>query len=66
MIDAARSVTEKDEELLHRLEAAEQAFVRRARDEVRARIAALDPLFDPRSEYYTLPPGAAALEPVPD
>ena len=66
MIDAARSVSEKDEELLHLLDAAEQAFVRRARDDVRARLAALDPLFDPGSDYFALPPGAAALEALPD
>jgi hypothetical protein len=65
MIDAARSVTEKDEQHVALLEAAEQVAVRRARDEVRARIAANDPLFDPRSEYFALPAGAAAaLEPL--
>lgn len=66
MIDAARSVSEKDEEHLHRLDAAEQAFVRRARDDVRARIAARDPLFDPGSEYFALPAEAKLLEAVPD
>lgn len=66
LIDAAGSVSEKDEEHLHHLEATEQSFVRRARDDVRARIAAKDPLFDPGSEYFALPPDAGALEPVPD
>jgi hypothetical protein len=66
MIDAAGSVTEKDEEHLHRLDVSEQSSVRRARDDVRARIAAKDPLFDAQSEYFALPPGAAALEPLPD
>jgi len=66
MIDPERSVSEKDEEQLHRLEDPERSFVRRARDEVRARIAANDPLFDPASEYFALPPDASALEAVPD
>ncbi|MDP9246271.1 MAG: DUF402 domain-containing protein [Chloroflexota bacterium] len=66
MIDAAGSVSEKDEEHLHRLDAAEQVAVRRARDDVRARIAALDPLFDPTSEYFALPADARELEGLPD
>jgi hypothetical protein len=65
LIDPAGAVSEKDEEHLHRLAASEQIAVRRARDEVRAGIAALDPLFDPASEYFALPAGAAALEPLP-
>ena len=64
MIDATRSVTEKDEEQLRWLDPEERATVRRARDEVRARIAADDPLFDPGSEYFALPPEAATLEPL--
>lgn len=66
MIDAARAVTEKDEEHLDRLAVAERVFVRRARDDVLTRISSADPLFDPRSEYFALPAGAAALGPVPD
>jgi len=42
----------------------EDLAARRARDDVRARIAANDPLFDPGSEYFALPPEAAALEPL--
>jgi hypothetical protein len=66
MIDASGSVSEKDEEQLAGLDLAERSFVRRARDDVRARTAASDPLFDARSAYFALPPGAAALEAVPD
>jgi hypothetical protein len=66
MIDAAGSVSEKDEEQLHRLDDREQSVARRARDDVRARIAANDPLFDQRSAYFALPADAAALEAVPD
>jgi hypothetical protein len=61
MIDAARAVSEKDEEHLHRLEGPERTAVLRARDEVRARIARADPLFDAGSEYFVLPPEAAGL-----
>ena len=64
MIDATRSVTEKDEEQVGLLDAAEQAAVRRARDEVRARIADNDPWFDPESEYFVLPQAAAQLGPL--
>jgi hypothetical protein len=64
MVDAARSVTEKDEWQIGQLGAAEQVAVRQARDDVRARIAANDPLFDPGSEYFALPTDAAALEPL--
>jgi hypothetical protein len=66
MIDAAGSVSEKDEEQLHRLDDRERSVARRARDDVRARIAANDPLFDQRSAYFALPADAAALEAVPD
>ena len=66
MIDAERSVSEKDEHQLGSLDDAERSFVRRARDDVRARIAAHDALFDAGSAYFALPPGAAALEAVPD
>jgi hypothetical protein len=61
MIDAARAVSEKDEEHLHRLDGAERTAVLRARDEVRARIARDDPLFDAGSEYFVVPPDAADL-----
>jgi hypothetical protein len=64
MIDAAGSVSEKDEEQLHWLDGAEHDRVRRARDDVRARISTGDPLFDPRSEYFALPADAAALGPL--
>jgi hypothetical protein len=64
LIDAARWVTEKEQ--LHRLDAVERAFVRRARDDVRARITAGDPLFDARSDSFALPADASALGPVPD
>ena len=66
MIDPAGAVSEKDEEHLDRLEDRERTAVRRARDDVRARIAAKDPLFDAASKYFVVPPGAAALEPLPD
>ena len=66
MIDSAGSVSEKDEEHLHLLQAPEQIAVLRARDDVRARIAARDPMFDPASEYFAVPAEAAALEPLPD
>ena len=66
MIDPARSVTEKDEHQLELLDAPERAFALRARDLVRTRIAASDPLFDPASDYFALPDGAAALAPVAD
>jgi len=66
MIDAARSVTEKDEHQLELLDATERAFALRARDEVRTRIVASDPLFDPASDYFSLPDGASALAPVAD
>jgi len=64
MIDPAGSVTEKDEHQLELLGARERAFALRARDEVRTRIAASDPLFDPASDYFALPEGASALAPV--
>jgi hypothetical protein len=66
MIDAERSVSEKDEHQLDRLDDAERSNVRRVRDEVRARISANDPLFDPTSAYFALPPEATTLEAVPD
>jgi hypothetical protein len=64
MIDAARAVSEKDEEHLHRLDGPERMAVLRARDDVRARIAKGDPLFDPASEYFALPPDASGLMPL--
>ena len=59
-------MTEKDEHQLELLDSAEHAFALRARDQVRAGIAASDPLFDPASEYFALPDGASALAPVAD
>ena len=61
MIDASGAVSEKDEDQLYRLDAVERAAVLRARDDVRARIARGDPLFDARSEYFVLPTDAAEL-----
>jgi hypothetical protein len=66
MIDAARSVSEKDEHQLGSLNEPERSFARRARDDVRARIAANDPLFDAGSPYFALPQDAATLEAVAD
>jgi hypothetical protein len=61
MIDASRAVSEKDEHQLAALDPSERAGVLRARDDVRARIARGDPLFDATSEYFALPPDAARL-----
>jgi len=61
MIDASRAVSEKDEHQLDALDPSERAGVLRARDDVRARIARGDPLFDATSEYFALPPEAAGL-----
>ena len=63
MIDAAGAVSEKDEHQLIFLSPDERRFVRAARDEVRGLIAAGDPLFDPRGEYYAVPDDAKALPP---
>ena len=64
MIDAAGAVSEKDEQHLHRLDEAERTAVLRARDDVRARIARGDRLFDARSPYFVVPPDAAELPPL--
>ena len=61
MIDAARAVSEKDEEHLRHLDGVERAAVLRARDDVRARIAQADPLFDAGSDYFVVPPDAEEL-----
>ncbi len=61
MIDASRAVSEKDEHQLDALDPAERTSVLRARDDVRARIARGDPLFDAGSEYFALPPDVTAL-----
>ena len=61
LIDASGAVSEKDEDQLHRLDAVERAAVLRARDDVRARIALGDPLFNAGSEYFALPAEAAEL-----
>jgi uncharacterized protein DUF402 len=64
MVDAAGAVREKDEHQIARLDAAEQAFVRRARDEVRRLIAAGDAMFDPRSPFYAIAADALELPPL--
>lgn len=64
LVDPARHVREKDEHQLVALPAELQTFVRQARDEVRALIAAGDPLFDPRSAFYAIPTDAARLPPA--
>ena len=64
LIAPERDVSEKDEHQLVVLPDALQAFARRARDDVRALIAAGDPLFDPRSAYFEVPPDARALPPA--
>lgn len=61
MIDASGSVSEKDEHQLVFLSGKLRDFARTARDEVRRLIAGNDALFDPRSAYYELPDGVAAL-----
>jgi len=61
MIDASRAVSEKDEHQVAGLDPSERAGVLRARDDVRARIARGDPLFDAGSDYFALPPEAAGL-----
>ena len=63
MIDPAGTVSEKDEYQLMFLPPEARRFARAARDEVRALIAAGDPLFDPRGPYYALPEGAETLPP---
>jgi hypothetical protein len=64
MIDAQRVVTEKDEHQLAVLTSALQQFARGARDDVRGRIAAGDPLFHAASDYYAVPGDALALPPA--
>lgn len=65
MIDALGTVTEKDEHQLAALAPAEQLVVRATRDQLRGRIAAGDPLFDPAGPFYELPAEVRALPPVP-
>ncbi|HEV2249116.1 MAG TPA: hypothetical protein VGT60_01230 [Candidatus Limnocylindria bacterium] len=51
---------------LRHLSTMERAVVRRAREgDVRARIAADDPLFDPASLYFALPASAEGPGPIP-
>jgi hypothetical protein len=64
LIDPAGTVREKDEHQLDWLVPAERAAVRRARDDVRARIAAGDPLFDPASAFFAVPDAARELPPL--
>ena len=66
MIDHAGGVSEKDEHQLAVLPREMRSFARSSRDEVRRLIADHDPLFDPRSAYYTLPEEAKALPPATD
>jgi len=63
MVDAAGSVSEKDEHQLAILPPDLRSFALSARDEVRGLIAAHDRLFDPRSAYYAVPGDATALPP---
>lgn len=63
LIDADRVVSEKDEHQLAVLPRELADFARRARDEVRMRIDAGDPLFDATSEFFAIPDAARALEP---
>lgn len=63
LIDADRVVSEKDEYQLAVLPPDLADFARRARDEVRMRIDAGDPLFDPTSEFFAIPDAARDLEP---
>ena len=64
MIDAARTVTEKDEHQLVALSVDLQRFARSARDDVRARITRGDPLFDPASSFFDVPADAVTLAPA--
>ncbi len=68
MIGPERVITEKDEHQLVALSPTLQSLARAARDDVRRRIAAADPLFDAGSAYYetardlqALPPAVGAL-----
>jgi Protein of unknown function (DUF402) len=64
MIDPSGVVTEKDEHQLALLSPELREFARAARDDVRARIASADPLFDARSVFYEVPRDALALPPA--
>lgn len=66
MIDPSGAVSEKDEHQLIHLPGALRDFARASRDQVRRLIAASDPLFNPRSTYYTLPGDAATLQAATD
>lgn len=63
MIDPDRSVSEKDEHQLAVLPPELAGFARRARDEVRTRIAEGDPLFDASSDFFVVPETALTLAP---
>ena len=64
MIDAADSVSEKDEHQLAALPRDLAQFARAARDLVRQLIAEGDRLFDARSAFYVVPEDARALPPA--
>jgi hypothetical protein len=63
MIDAAGTVTEKDEHQLAALPVDTQAIARSARDEIRRLIDQRDALFDARSAFYAVPADARSLPP---
>jgi len=65
LIDPDGAVSEKDEHQLIGLASAEQIGARATRDQIRARIAAGDPLFDPAGPFYRVPDDVKALVPVP-
>ena len=64
MIDAAGTVSEKDEHQLAELPADLQRYARAARDEIRRLIAAGDPVFDAGSRFFAVPDDARSLPPA--
>ena len=66
MVDASGAVSEKDEHQLAALSPELRTFACDARDEVRRRIGARDPLFDSATPFYRLPNDAAVLAPARD
>ena len=64
LIDASGRVSEKDEEQLAFLPPGMRDFARAARDQVRARIVAADPLFDADSAFYEVPEDSRRLPPA--
>ncbi|HEY6959860.1 MAG TPA: DUF402 domain-containing protein [Candidatus Limnocylindria bacterium] len=63
LIDADHAVSEKDEYQLAVLPHELGEFARRARDDVRTRIDAGDPLFDATSAFFAIPEAARTLMP---